>query len=100
MKGKTQTHLVQHHAHLLDLRLLGSREVANLPSRDSCPHLAHSHRLAGSHNGTGGNRSSLADVSSIQNRHALSNEAVVINRARVNDGTVIYILQKERGVPM
>ena len=89
MKGKTQTHLVQRHAHLLDLRLLGSREVANLPSRDSCPHLAHSHRLAGSHNGTGGNRSSLADVSSIQIRHSLADEAVVLDRARVNDGSVI-----------
>lgn len=89
MKGKTQTHLVQRHTHLLDLCLLGSREVANLPSRDSCPHLAHSHCLAGSHNGTGGNRSSLADVSSIQNRHTLADEAVVLDRARVNDGSVI-----------
>ena len=89
MRRATQTHLVQHHAHLLDLRLLGSREVTNLPSRNSSPHLAHSHRLAGSHDGTGGNRSSLADVSSVQNRHALADETVVIDRARVDNGTVI-----------
>ena len=89
MKGKTQTHLVQRHTHLLDLRLLGSREVANLASRNACPHLTASHRFAGSHNGTGGNRSSLADVSSIQNRHTLADEAVVLDRARMNDGSVI-----------
>ena len=90
MKGKTQTHLVQRHAHLLDLRLLGSRQVADLPSGNSSPHLAHSHRLAGSHHRTGGNRGALADVSAVQNRHTFANETVVLDCACVNDGTVIW----------
>ena len=109
---KIKKYLSQTLAHLGNLGLLSSSQVADLAGRNARPDLhgefqktieksSKNHRkslktyfstsdsLAGSDDRAGGNGSSFANVGTVQDGYTLANQTIIINGAGVDNGSVL-----------